>query len=60
MRILLVTVAGLSSRFSQSVGYPCLKCLYHEEKVPGLCCTVLLICGISTAIFLWAVIGMRN
>lgn len=29
MRILLVTVAGLSSRFSQSVGYPCLKCLYH-------------------------------
>lgn len=32
MRILLVTVAGLSSRFSQSVGYPCLKCLYHEGE----------------------------
>lgn len=29
MRILLVTVAGLSSRFSQSLGHPCLKCLYH-------------------------------
>lgn len=32
MRILLVTVAGLSSRFSQSVGYPCLKCLYCNGK----------------------------
>ena len=33
MRILLVTVAGLSSRFSQSVGYPCLKCLYCEGDI---------------------------
>lgn len=30
MKVLIVTVAGLSSRFSQSVGYPCLKCLYHR------------------------------
>ena len=29
MRILIVTVAGLSSRFSRSVGYTCLKCLYR-------------------------------
>ncbi len=28
MRVLIVTVAGMSSRFSQSLGYPCLKCLY--------------------------------
>ena len=32
MKVLLVTVAGLSSRFSQSVGYPCLKCLYHTQN----------------------------
>lgn len=31
MRILLLTVAGLSSRFSESVGYPCVKCLYYEN-----------------------------
>lgn len=32
MKILIVTVAGLSSRFSQSLGHPCIKCLYHEEN----------------------------
>lgn len=31
MKILIITVAGMSTRFSQSVGYPCLKCLYHEN-----------------------------
>ena len=30
MKILIVTVAGMSSRFSESLGYPCLKCLYNE------------------------------
>ena len=30
MKVLIVTVAGLSSRFSQSLGHPCIKCLYHE------------------------------
>lgn len=33
MRVLLLTVAGLSSRFSSSVGYPCLKCLYHKNHI---------------------------
>ncbi len=31
MKALIITVAGMSSRFSESVGYPCLKCLYNEE-----------------------------
>lgn len=31
MRILLITVAGLSSRFSESIGKPCLKCIYYEK-----------------------------
>lgn len=33
MRVLLLTVAGLSSRFSESVGFPCLKCLYHKNTI---------------------------
>lgn len=33
MRVLLLTVAGLSSRFSRSVGYECLKCIYHENGI---------------------------
>lgn len=33
MKILLITVAGTSSRFSKSVGYPCLKCLYHKNDI---------------------------
>lgn len=33
MKILIVTVAGTSSRFSESLGYPCLKCLYSESGV---------------------------
>lgn len=33
MKILIVTVAGLSSRFSESLGSPCLKCLYHENSI---------------------------
>lgn len=28
-RLLIITVAGMSTRFSSSVGYDCLKCLYH-------------------------------
>lgn len=31
MKVLIVTVAGLSSRFSESLGRPCLKCLYHTQ-----------------------------
>lgn len=30
MNILLLTVAGLSTRFGKSVGHECLKCLYYE------------------------------
>lgn len=30
MKILLVAAAGLSSRFSQSLGETCLKCIYHS------------------------------
>lgn len=30
-RILLITVAGLSSRFSESIGHPVIKCLYYEK-----------------------------
>lgn len=33
MRILIVTVAGLSSRFSKSVNRPCLKCIYYEKDI---------------------------
>lgn len=33
MKILIVTVAGLSSRFSESLGRPCLKCLYNENCI---------------------------
>lgn len=33
LRILIVTVAGMSSRFSESLGYPCLKCLYYEKRI---------------------------
>ncbi len=33
MKILIVTVAGMSSRFSQSLGHSCLKCLYYENHI---------------------------
>ena len=33
LKILVITVAGMSSRFSESLGYPCLKCLYHEGGI---------------------------
>lgn len=33
MRIIIITVAGVASRFSKSVGYPCLKCLYHQNNI---------------------------
>lgn len=33
MKSLVVTVAGIASRFSESVGFPCLKCLYHENDI---------------------------
>lgn len=32
MKILIVTVAGSSTRFSKSVGYDVLKCLYHVNS----------------------------
>lgn len=31
MKILIVTVAGMSSRFSKSLGRECVKCLYHKQ-----------------------------
>lgn len=30
MKVLLITVAGMSTRFSESIGNTCLKCIYHE------------------------------
>lgn len=33
MKILIITVAGMSARFSESLGYACLKCLYYEKSV---------------------------
>lgn len=33
MKILIVTVAGTSSRFSESLGQPCLKCLYCKNSI---------------------------
>lgn len=33
LKILIITVAGLSSRFSESLGRPCLKCLYYENCI---------------------------
>ena len=30
---MIVTVAGMSRRFSESLGYPCLKCLYYENSI---------------------------
>lgn len=33
MKILIVTVAGMSTRFSRSLGYDCLKCLYFREDI---------------------------
>lgn len=42
MRVLLVTVAGLSSRFSESLGYDYLKCLYYERDIrESLLCRLL-------------------
>lgn len=32
MRILVITVAGCATRFSKSVGKPCLKCIYFERQ----------------------------
>lgn len=31
MRILILTVAGMSTRFSESLGKPCIKCVYYES-----------------------------
>lgn len=33
LKILVVTVAGQSGRFSESVGYPCLKCIYYKHNI---------------------------
>lgn len=33
MRIMIITVAGVASRFSQSIGRPCLKCLYYKNDI---------------------------
>ena len=33
MRIMIITVAGVASRFSQSIGKPCLKCIYYKSDV---------------------------
>lgn len=33
MKIMIITVAGVASRFSRSIGKPCLKCLYHTTDM---------------------------
>lgn len=33
MKIMIITVAGMSTRFSRSVGRECLKCIYYEENI---------------------------
>lgn len=33
MKILLITVAGTASRFSTSIGYECLKCIYYKDSI---------------------------
>ncbi|MBU5430983.1 hypothetical protein KQI22_13080 [Kineothrix sp. MSJ-39] len=33
MKILIITVAGMATRFSESIGHECLKCLYYEEDI---------------------------
>ena len=33
MKILILTVAGMSSRFSRSIGRECLKCIYYENDI---------------------------
>jgi len=33
MKVLIVTVAGISSRFSQSIGEPTIKCLFHKNSI---------------------------
>lgn len=30
---MIITVAGIASRFSQSIGRPCLKCLYYQNDI---------------------------
>ena len=32
MKVLIITVAGSSTRFSRSIGKDCLKCIYYENK----------------------------
>lgn len=33
MKILIITAAGISSRFSESIGHPALKCIYYENDI---------------------------
>lgn len=33
MKILILTVAGMSTRFSQSLGKECLKCIYYKDGI---------------------------
>lgn len=33
MKVLIITVAGMSSRFSQSIGKETIKCLYYEKTI---------------------------
>ena len=33
MKIMIITVTGVASRLSRSVGKPCLKCLYHKNDI---------------------------
>lgn len=33
MKVLIITAAGMSNRFSESLGYSCLKCIYYENSI---------------------------
>ncbi|MDR0605808.1 MAG: licC domain protein [Bacteroidales bacterium] len=39
--ILIITVAGTSSRFSKSIGHDALKCIYQEENNPSILSIIL-------------------
>ena len=42
MKVLIITVAGMSTRFSRSVGKPVIKCLYHNKSLKDSLLYILL------------------
>ena len=42
MKVLIITVAGMSTRFSRSAGKPVIKCLYHNKSLKDSLLYILL------------------